>query len=273
MRDSVVMVKLGGSLITDKRRDGAVRLRVIRRVARELARAAATVPGVRLIVGHGSGSFGHVAASAAGLVRGADARKRLDGISRTQRRAADLHWIVIDALADAGARPFSLAPSSFLEARDGGVIRVFAGPVFEALRLGLLPVVYGDVVLDTSRGATIVSTEEVLAALVRAARRRGVAIRRVVWVGETDGLYSGDGRTIPVVDASRGSRTAAWAGPAAGTDVTGGMTHRLSVAARLARNGVESLLIDGRGVGRLASALAGHSSGGTRVVARPKGRR
>ena len=267
MGEAIVLVKLGGSLITDKSRAGSLRESAIRRAARELVQAGAAAPSIRLVVGHGSGSFGHAAAAAAGLVRGADARGRLDGISRTQRRAAELHRIVVDALAEAGGRPFSLSPSSFLEARDGRVTRAFVGPVFAALRLGLLPVVYGDVVLDAARGAVIVSTEEVFAAIVRAARRRGDAVRRIVWVGETDGVYDGAGATIARVDATSAPPALSRAGAAAGTDVTGGMRHRLTVARRLARSGVESILFDGRKPGRLGAALAGRAGGGTRIAA------
>jgi isopentenyl phosphate kinase (EC 2.7.4.-) len=54
-------LKLGGSLITDKTRENAPRLDVIRRLAREISGALATAP-PKLVLGHGSGSFGHAAA-------------------------------------------------------------------------------------------------------------------------------------------------------------------------------------------------------------------
>ena len=266
MARPIVLVKLGGSLVTDKRRDGVPRRAVIRRLAQEIA-SAHRKRGARIVLGHGSGSFGHVAAARAGLTRGADAKRQLDGIARTQRRAAELHRIVIAALENAGARPFSLAPSSFLSARAGRVTKTFADPLFEALELGLLPVVYGDVVLDGMRGATIVSTEEVFVALAREAAHRGVPVARAIWMGETEGFTGADGSTIALLGARAVSRAAKTARGATGTDVTGGIALRLAVAARLARTGIESILIDGRKAGALERALSGRPHPGTRVAA------
>jgi isopentenyl phosphate kinase len=266
MARQIVLVKLGGSLVTDKKRDGVPRRAVIERLAREIASARGS-RGPRIVLGHGSGSFGHVAAARAGLTRGADARTELGGIARTQRRAAELHRIVVGALDDAGARPFSLAPSSFLLARSGRVVKTFADPLFEALDLGLLPVVYGDVVLDGRFGATIVSTEEVFVALAREAAHRGVPVARAIWMGETDGLTGADGSTVARLGARAVARAARTVRGASGTDVTGGMALRLSAAARLARTGIESILIDGRKAGALGRALAGQLRSGTRVAA------
>src|SRR6476660_2261405 len=114
----VTLVKLGGSLITDKARPETPRLPVIRRLAGEIARAARHAPG-GLIVGHGSGSFGHVAAAASGIAAGLVSPLQLPGISRTQERAAALHGQVVGELLAAGALPYSLAPSSCLVAAWG----------------------------------------------------------------------------------------------------------------------------------------------------------
>ena len=260
-----VLLKLGGSLITDKARPRIARHAAIRRLSRELAAAADGPRAPRLLVGHGSGSFGHAAAAEGGLTPGADARRSLDAIARTQQASADLHRIVVAALADAGARPFSLAPSSFLYAANGRVTRSFTDPIFAALELGLLPVVYGDVVLDRTRGAVIVSTEELFLVLVKEAARRGNPVARVVWLGETDGVRGLDGRTIARLSAAEAKRTARRVTGASGIDVTGGMALRLRAAGTLARAGVASTIVDGRRAGAVAAAIAGRDTGGTRV--------
>jgi isopentenyl phosphate kinase len=266
MARPIVLVKLGGSLITDKTRPGAAHRAIIRRLAREIAAWSRRARGARLIVGHGSGSFGHVAAAAGGLTgRGAAPHARAQGISHTQHRAADLHAIVVASLDEAGARPFSLAPSSFMTCARGRVARVFADPLFHALDLGLVPVVYGDVVLDRARGAVVVSTEDVFLALEREAFGRGVPVVRAVWLGATGGVYAHDGATIERLTAAAALRRARAVNGAAGTDVTGGMALRLRAAATLARRGVPSLIVDGRAGGALPGALAGRARGGTRV--------
>ena len=267
MRRPIVLVKLGGSLITDKGREGVARQRVIERLAREIAALARGARGPRLVIGHGSGSFGHAAAARAGLSGGArTARAGPRGISRTQRRARELHRLVAEALEDAGARPFSLSPSSFMTTAGGKAKTLFTDPVFAALDAGMVPLVHGDVVLDRKRGASIVSTEDVLVALGREAIDRSRAVARAVWLGETDGVRAPDGSTVARLTARQALGTARRVTGASGTDVTGGMALRLRAAGMLARWGVPSWIVDGRKSGALAAAVAGLHSGGTRVV-------
>lgn len=265
--DHVVLLKLGGSLITDKARPDTLRPEVIRRLAAEVAEAGAGPGSIagRLVIGHGSGSFGHVAAERHRVHEGLT-RENRGGVSHVQQRAADLHRLVVRALLDAGAAPFSIAPSSALVTAGGRPAEAWIEPLVLALGGGLLPVVYGDVVMDRERGSAIASTETVFLALESALRERGVAVSRVLWAGATDGVLDDSGRRIPEIRADDDGGPPAAARGAAGTDVTGGMRHRVEAALRLARRGAPSLVFDATVPGRLAAALRGADAGGTRVV-------
>ncbi len=262
----ITLVKLGGSLITDKLRPGKARRKVIARLAAEIAGAAERRPG-RLLVGHGSGSFGHPSAAHYGVHRGVDDGSDLAGVAQTQARAATLHRLVVDGLLVAGAAPFSLAPSSFMSADSGRPVGLALEPLLRALELGLLPVTYGDVVLDRRQGSAICSTETVFRALVKALRRRDRPVARVLWLGETEGVYDSRGALVPMITDANLRRILPSTGAAAGTDVTGGMRHRLETAAALARLGVDSWILNGLEPDRLAQALAGERVAGTRVAA------
>jgi isopentenyl phosphate kinase len=258
------VVKLGGSLITDKERPSTARREVIARLARELAAAAPRL-GEPLLVSHGSGSFGHAAAARYRLASGVREAAQLPGVAATQDQAHRLHRLVIEALLDAGLAPFSLLPSSFLVADDGEPVSVELEPLERALALGLVPVTLGDVVLDRRRGASICSTETVLLALAPRLAAVGSPVTRVLWMGATEGVLDDGGRTVPVVDAGNVDRVLAAAVGAAGTDVTGGMRHRIETAWRLARAGTRSLILDGLEDGVLERALLGEEVRGTRV--------
>ncbi len=259
----VLLIKLGGSLLTDKETPETPHLERIERLAREIAAARETAEcnGERIVLGHGSGSFGHVAAAAAGLGKGPLDPGNLAGTSRTQERAAALHSLVVEALRAAGLAPFSLAPSSFLLAEGGVAVDRFLSPLAHALRLGLLPVVYGDVVLDRTWGASIASTEAVFSEIAIGLPALGIDISRALWLGETDGVYDAAGTTIPrlanLEDAAIGA--------VRGTDVTGGMRLRLETCLALARRGIPSTILDGRTAGRLAAAIRGEDVPGTRI--------
>ena len=256
-RLSVTLVKLGGSLITDKTKPRTVAKEHLRRLATEIA---AGWSGGGLVIGHGSGSFGHPEARAAGLAGGAGGRRlgspadRM-GIARTQAAAQELHRQVVSRLIAAGVPAYSQLPSAFVVADDGEPGGPPPEPLAAALRLGLVPVTMGDVVVDRGRGASIASTETVFEFLAGALVPLGIDVRRAVWLGATPGVLDDAGRLVPRIDAANIGEASEAAGRSPAVDVTGGMEHRVSTAWKLARRGVESLIIDGRRPGLLESVL------------------
>jgi len=220
----------------------------------------------RLVLGHGSGSFGHVAAAQYEVHRGLHKPEQRTGISLTQRQAAELHRRVVEALAEAGATPFSIAPSSALVTAGGRPVAFAREPLVRALQAGLLPVVYGDVVMDREQGCAICSTEAVFDALVAELPEHGLEVGRIFWLGETAGVWDAQGNTLSRITPGTAEKVLAAVTGAAGTDVTGGMAHRLQTALRLARRGITSWIGDGREPGLLQRALAGEAVPGTWVV-------
>jgi len=269
----VVLLKLGGSLITEKDRPDTARPELIARLAGEIARAW---PGMKggLVLGHGSGSFGHAAARALGLygAGSSDIGRRPPeavalGAPRVQARAAALHSIVMAALQGAELPVFSVSPGSASIAAATRIGFFHDEPFALALSRSLLPVTYGDVVLDRERGAVIFSTETVLVELAGALLRRGWPVARAIWLGETDGIYDADGRTVSRLSPSDAYELQKAVGGSAATDVTGGMAHRLDAVLSLARLGIRSWIGDGRPADSLFKALVEKQVGGTVVTA------
>ncbi len=226
-----VFLKLGGSLITDKREQEMPRSAEIQRLAHEVQRARLEQPGLRLVVGHGSGSFGHVYASTHGTRAGVTTPAQWLGFAQTADAAARLNRIVVRELLAAGVPAWSIQPSVALRCADG---RVAAGPestVLAALARGLVPVIFGDVALDTIRGGTIASTEEIFAALDDALRPA-----QIILAGEVGGIYSADpllntsARLIPQVTPQSFAAIRAGLGGSHGVDVTGGMAAKVAQA-------------------------------------------
>ena len=263
---AISLIKLGGSLITDKRRERYARPEVIERLAGELERLLRDT-GESWIVGHGSGSFGHVEAHRHEIHLGIRSTGQLAGLSATADEAARLHRMVVGALRDAGALPYSFAPSSGLISAAGEPVELGLEPLRRALDLGLLPVVYGDVVMDREQGCSICSTEVLFLALVAALQECGRTVDRVFWLGETDGIYGEGGEILEEIDVESGESVLAQVEGAAGVDVTGGMRHRLATTMELARRGVSSWVGNGLEPGRLAEAVAGRAVPGTWIRA------
>jgi isopentenyl phosphate kinase len=161
-------VKFGGSLITDKTRAYTARRETITRLAAEVRQSLDAEPGLRLLLGHGSGSFGHWAAEPYGTQNGVRTSSEWRGYAEVAAAAARLNRIVTDAFLEAGVPVLSVQPSASARCRDGEVVSLDTHPIQEALSHRLVPLVYGDVALDEIRGGTIASTEDLFVYLADA---------------------------------------------------------------------------------------------------------
>lgn len=229
MSDELVFLKLGGSLLTDKTRPQALRADVLARLAAEIAAARAAAPGLRLVIGHGSGSFGHVAASRYGTRHGVSTPEGWRGYAETARAAAALNGLVVDALWEAGVPALRLQPSASAHCRNGELLALELRPLIVALDNSLVPVVHGDVALDEARGGTIISTEEIFRYLAPQLHPQ-----RVVLVGEVEGVLTADpasgahGELIPRITPATLPGIAQALGGSRGVDVTGGMVAKVT---------------------------------------------
>jgi isopentenyl phosphate kinase len=254
----LVFVKLGGSVITDKARPETARPDVIERLAAEVAHALAARPDLQLVLGHGSGSFGHVSARQYRTVEGVRTPADWRGFAAVAAVAARLNRIVADAFLAAGVPVWSLQPSASARCRAGDLISLEAAPVGEALTQGLVPLVYGDVALDEVQGGTIISTEQIFVYL---ARRFHPA--HLVLVGAVDGVFRGDplrdptAPLIPKISAQNWQEVRAALGGSHATDVTGGMLSKVKQMLGLVRELPELVvhLISGERVGALEALL------------------
>jgi len=149
----LVFLKLGGSLITDKSLPFSPRFNKLAEIATELAAALKSQPGLSLVLGHGSGSFGHTAANQYHTRDGVGAgspRHYWDGFAEVWFQASALNRFVMDELHSSEIPCLALAPVSALVADNGQVSAWNLTPLKTALAAGLVPVVYGDVVFANS---------------------------------------------------------------------------------------------------------------------------
>ncbi len=218
-----LFLKLGGSLLTDKTATEALRGAELARLAGEIAAARAARLGLRLVLGHGSGSFGHVAAARHGTRAGVAGASAWLGFAAVSDAAARLNRHVVAALLAAGVPAIGLPPSASAVVNDGHIRGLATGPVVAALDAGLLPVVFGDVAFDTVRGGTIVSTEEVLGYLAHSLRPAWLLL-----AGETGGVLDAGGRVVPRISRATLPAVSPALGGSRGTDVTGGMASKVA---------------------------------------------
>ena len=119
---TLVFIKLGGSLITDKDHESTVLPAVLERLSIEIQQAMVHRPNLKLLIGHGSGSFGHVPAkkfnTRKGIAPGAEQAEYWRGFSMVYQQAHQLHHHVMDALQKAGIPAVSFPPDVSVVAMD-----------------------------------------------------------------------------------------------------------------------------------------------------------
>ncbi|MGE5140082.1 MAG: isopentenyl phosphate kinase, partial [Rudaea sp.] len=222
--DRLVLLKLGGSAITDKTAEATPRPEVIRAAAQQVHEALTGDPNLRLVVGHGSGSFGHFAAHKFGFGQAGNWR----AYAETGAAAARLNRLVTDLFLEQGVPVVSLQPSASARCRDGELVHLEVEPLRTLLDRDLVPIVYGDVALDETRGMSIASTEKIFAYL-------GPLLhpQRLVYLTEVGGIYSADPNGHPGAQLIRDLTPASFeqiahgVGSSRATDVTGGMLDKV----------------------------------------------
>lgn len=248
----LIFLKLGGSLLTDKTGVEALRTETLSRLAGEIAGARAANPFFRMVLGHGSGSFGHFAAAKYGTRSGVGGTEQWAGFAEVCDAAARLNRHVIAVLLAAGVPAIGLPPSASAVVADGRITQLATSPIEAALEAGIVPVVFGDVAFDAVRGGTIISTEEVMDHLA--------GVMRPDWLllaGETAGVFDTDGTLIPLLTASNLASYLPALGGSRGTDVTGGMAAKVQAMLSLtqAQPGLKVRIFSGLEAGLLAHLL------------------
>jgi isopentenyl phosphate kinase len=261
MTKEIILLKLGGSLITDKDKPYTPRLDKLKELSQEIKTALDSNPELLLILGHGSGSFGHVAAKKHGTRDGVQTREQWYGFAEVRFQAAELNRYVIQSLMEAGIPALPFPPSASMVSNDRKVIHHNIVPIQKALDAKLLPVVQGDVAFDEKRGGTILSTEDVFAFLVEE-----FPVSRILLAGIEAGVWEDfPARTklVKQIQLSDYEKMRAGIGGSASTDVTGGMKAKVDEMLALIQKskGLTAQIFSAEEAGHLTRALNGENVG------------
>jgi len=262
LSDRPVVLKLGGSVITRKERPLTPNLPVVKRLAREISKAAVS----QLVLIHGGGSFGHPLAKRYSLEKGYRDASQLLGFSKTHQAMVALNKMVVDALIQRNIPAVGLQPSSCAVTKSGRIYLMEDEPLRRLLESGFVPVLYGDTVPDMDLDFSILSGDQLVAHLAVSLN----ASRLIMGIDE-DGLYTGD----PKVDSSarlithttlRELKNMRQGLEKAKTpDVTGGMLGKIVELIPAVERGVSALIVNAAKANNVYKALKGESVVGTLI--------
>lgn len=260
----LTFLKLGGSLITDKSTPLTARRPVIARIAAEIAQYREKHPDELLLIGHGSGSFGHAIANQYGTQNGVRTPEEWRGFAEVWTAARALNQIVLEELSSAGLPVIDFPPSAGLVSKNHTPIHWDIDPLELALMQGLIPIVQGDVVFDLTLGGTIFSTETVFAYLAPLLQPS-----RILLAGVETGVYTNPEdpeNIITQVTPETFREIQPNLSGSAATDVTGGMLSKVEGMLTLLETlpNLKIRIFSGVVEGNIQRVLAGESLG-TRI--------
>lgn len=268
--EELILIKLGGSVITDKTKEFTARQSVIKRLAEEIKRSRLRSK-AKFIIGHGGGSFPHTPALKYQTKKGLINKKSLMGMAITEDAARRLNSIVVKNFISVGLPVYPFSPGSFLISDTEIYSKSYIDPIMNALNINAVPLVYGDVVMDKEIGFTIFSTEKILSLLAKKLQKTYKI--RMIYVTNVDGVYSEAEthdeykKVIPVISGKNFNQLKKSILGAKGTDVTGGMIHKVEESIRLSQEtGIETVIVNGLKAGILGKAILGRKVLSTKVV-------
>ena len=245
------LIKLGGSVITDKAKECCFKQETMDRLAAELSKAK-----TEIILIHGAGSFGHILAKKYSLNDGFKRKIQLKGFALTQATVQRLNTLVLASLHHYNIPAVSIPPHAILSLSNHAPTTVDYSLFKRYLSLGFMPVCFGDVVLDKKLGFSICSGDLLMHQLAVALQPE-----KVIFVLDEDGVYSANPKTdrnatfIETATARELKRLTTKRN--AHADVTKGMEGKLSTIRQIAKEGVDTILLNGNIHNRLYDTLKG----------------
>jgi isopentenyl phosphate kinase len=261
MNNNVVFLKLGGSLITVKNQPHTPRHDMIERLAQEISQARAENQKLKLLLGHGAGSYGHVPAEQHHTRQGVKTAEDWHGFVDVWRQMAELSRLVMQALSQADVPALAFPPSAMVDTRGHGIASWNLEPILSALENGLVPVVHGDVVFDQKLGGTILSTEELFAHLAA-----HLEPGRLLLAGSEPGVwqdYPANTTLLKEITPATFTQVEPGLKGSSAPDVTGGMADKVRQVLWIIEHsrGTRACIFSGVQPGNVCRALSGEALG------------
>lgn len=229
--DDLIMIKLGGSLITEKDKPLTPRLDVIQLLAKQIKEIKSREPNLKIILGHGSGSFGHSIAAKYNTRSSVKTDQEWYGFTQVWYAARNLNIFISQALQDQGIAFMTIPPSAFIYSNEGKGSDHFRYPIESLLSTQIIPVVHGDVIFDKHLGGTILSTEDIFLYLANFYQPK-----KILLAGIEDAIWADfPERQIPIksITPANFDQVKQEIGGSKSVDVTGGMIEKVRLMVEL----------------------------------------
>lgn len=250
MRNELALIKLGGSVVTFKEKPLTANFEAINNIIRVIA----TIK-IPLIVVHGGGSFGHYWS-----VKYDMHTKPYDydayGISIVHESMMCLNQIIVNSMIKERLNAYAVMPSNFTFSHRPIIRKI--DELQDIAENGIIPVTFGDIVHIDRRKYSILSGDVIMRILSQALHPS-----KVIFAVNVDGIYKNIKTKETIKEIKNSSRSIDLSRVEA--DVTGGMRRKVTEALKIARSGVDVLMLNGLNPERIINAISGSAFEGTTI--------
>lgn len=242
----MILIKLGGSIITNKQKPLTLNISAINKIAAQLKKVREPI-----IIVHGGGSFGHYWSVRYDMhTKPAKYSKR--GVAVVKNSMVELNKIILDSFLKNELNPYCLPPTDFMfgDKSDAKKVKEIA----RIAKDGLVPVSYGDVLWHGKNKFYILSGDRIMGILAKILKPR-----LAIFVLNVDGIYS-DMKTKKLLREIKGQKTSI---SEVEMDVTGGMASKIKEAMMISKGGIKVFLVNGNKPERIVNAIKGKKFEGT----------
>ena len=228
----MILIKLGGSAFSDKSRPLSFNEEAVRNLALLIKHH-----GITPILIHGGGSFAHPVAKAYGLDKGIRDDAQLIGVSLTSLMLSLLNEKIVSAFSKLGLPTYTIRTGAVFTRTLSG-LRISSDAVDlvnRLVKMGIIPVFYGDVIYDHELGFSILSGDEIMVELAK-----WLKPKYALFLMDVEGVYTKGPRVGELIKVFKPSTQVSYS--VGGVDATGGLMGKLKHAFKLAEIGVETYL-------------------------------
>ena len=242
----MILIKLGGSIITNKEKPLSPRRKTIENIVKSLKRIDEP-----MIIVHGGGSFGHYW-SVKYDMHTKPRKYNIKGVSIVKNSMIDLNKIILDAMIKSRLNPYCLPPTDFM--KGDKPIPAKVKEIEKISKSGLIPVTFGDALWYGQNKTYILSGDKIMTHLSRILKPR-----LCIFALNEDGLYS-DLKTKKLIRELKGESPKISENK---MDVTGGMTRKVEEASKISKLGMNVFFVNGNKPDRIVKAVKNRKYEGT----------
>jgi len=240
--NTIYLLKLGGSLITDKSKPLSLREDVINSSIEQIIESNKNI-----VLIHGGGSFGHPIAKKYQLSKGLNTsiKNQVFGLSKTHEIMNQLNTIIINKFLKKNYPVLSISPSTIFTKRSQQFVLNSIDSIEISLKLGILPILYGDIILEKDGSFSIISGDDIILELCKTLKNFEVA--KVIFAIEKDGIYVKDGNNIEFASEINFEelKSIELAELEHKIDVTGGIGRKFEIIKQIAELNIPVQVING----------------------------